>query len=445
MSTIVRRGPGRVRGAGRASARLRAGIVAVCVLALLLRVVLVLATPHYVPKTDSANYDAMAVHVVTQTGFPPSAFAPAGGPTALRPPAFPYLLAGVYELSGTGNRSGRWEAGRLAEAAIGAVIVALIMLIAARLWGARTGLVAGAIAAVYPPLVLIGSSLMSEPLYIALLLGAALCALRARDSGRPWAWALAAGLLTGASALTRGNGIVELLPVVILVWPRGRPWSRAALGAPVLAVVGCALALLPWTVRNFEAFGSFQPIGTEGGFALAGTYTPVAQDRTDYPALWVPPIPDLRIAFAAHPHANEAQISHAVEVMAEDYAKAHPASLARTAGWTALRLLNLTGTGLERAAAPGEAYPVWLAELSVYAFWAVGLLAVAGAFAAAARRAPRAIWAFPVLTFLSALFIIGVTRYRSPIDPFVIMLAALALLAPFEPGHGRRAAVGAPA
>ena len=66
----------------------------------------------------------------------------------------------------------RVEAARLANALVGTGIVALIGLIAFQLWGRREALVALALGAVYIPLILVGQSVMSEPLFVLCLLGA---------------------------------------------------------------------------------------------------------------------------------------------------------------------------------------------------------------------------------------------------------------------------------
>ena len=78
----------------------------------------------------------------------------------------------------------RWVVARIAQAALGAVIALLIGLIATRLWGRRTGLIALGLAAVYPPLILFGGALMTEPLLIALLLGSVLALLSRRLADR---------------------------------------------------------------------------------------------------------------------------------------------------------------------------------------------------------------------------------------------------------------------
>jgi len=98
----------------------------------------------------------------------------------------------------------------------------------------------------------------------------------------------------------------------------------------------------------------------------------------------------------------------------------------------------VTGAGYERYLAPYESYPKWLATDSVYAFWVLGLLALAGCFVAAAREAPWALWGCPVAVFCSTVVFLGATRYRAPADPFLIMLAALALIAAWDRRRGSR-------
>jgi 4-amino-4-deoxy-L-arabinose transferase-like glycosyltransferase len=408
-----------------------AGLV---LLALIARVVVVLVTPHFVPATDAADYDRLAVSLVAKGHFPGSVLVP--GPTSLRPPLFPYALAAVYKAVGIGSATTRWEAGRLLEAALGAITVLLIGLIALRIFGRRTALIGAAIAAVYPPLVLVGSSLMSESLFIPLALGSVLAALSARASPRPWRWSVLSGLLLGLGALTRGNGLALIIPIAALVWI-GRPLlSRRALAAPAALALTAALTLVPWTIRNASTFHEFVPITTETGYATAGTYSSAAAHFSEFPALWIPPWRAARQVLSRHPDLNEAQLSDRMNTLAWDYVTAHPSYVAKVFWWNSLRLLNLTGSHFESWQARFNAYPKWLATASVYAFWALGLLALGGALTAAARRAPLALWACPLVVFLSTVFLEGSTRYRSPADPFIVVLGALGVLGAVRVAEG---------
>ena len=56
------------------------------------------------------------------------------------------------------------------------------------------------------------------------------------------------------------------------------------------------------------------------------------------------------------------------------------------------------------------------------------LAAIAGLFTSVRREAPRWLWAFPVLYWLSIAFVnVETPRFREPIDPFLVLLAACAV------------------
>jgi 4-amino-4-deoxy-L-arabinose transferase-like glycosyltransferase len=401
-------------------------VAVILALALSVRVIAIVASPHFRPINDAADFDRYAVSLVEHGTFPNSQLVP--GPTAFRAPLFPLSLAAVYELVGVGDASTRWQAARVFEALLGAVTVALIIAIAARLWSRRVALVAGGIAAVYPPLVLVGSSLMSESLYIPLGLAAVLVALQARERPGRWAPAVGAGVLVGLAALARSTDLILVIPIAWLLWGARPRWSWRALRAPALATVVTALTLVPWTVRNVEVMHTFVPITDESGYALIGTYNSYAQARTDYPALYTPPLLEAAKLLPLARGRNEAQYSSRLTSQVFDYIGNHPGSVLKTGFWNSVRLLNLSGPGFERYIEPTWGYASGLAVASVYGFWVVLALAVAGMLTRAARRAPPAFWLCPVALLATTVFVVGATRYRVPADPWIVMLAALGAL-----------------
>ena len=68
-----------------------------------------------------------------------------------------------------------------------------------------------------------------------------------------------------------------------------------------------------------------------------------------------------------------------------------------------------------------------LVPASVYVVLALALAGIAGA-----RRTPLFVWLFPVLMVLPAIAVYGLARYRTPIDPFLVMLAAVGAVAAYE-------------
>jgi 4-amino-4-deoxy-L-arabinose transferase-like glycosyltransferase len=212
-------------------------------LALLLRVGYAAATPDYTLAHDAVRYDRVAKSIAQGDGYPYSRIP--GRESAFRPPAYPVLLAGAYKLAGVEDAptADRVKVARILGIVVGTLIVALIGTVAARLWGRRVALLAMAGGAVYVPLILVGGSVMSEPLFAALLLGALAAALQHRRSVHGWRWLIVAGVLAGLTALTRANALVLLLPLALAVWT-GRPrFSPRSLAAPAALVVVALLTV----------------------------------------------------------------------------------------------------------------------------------------------------------------------------------------------------------
>jgi 4-amino-4-deoxy-L-arabinose transferase-like glycosyltransferase len=273
---------------------------------------------------------------------------------------------------------------------------------------------------------------MSEPLFCVFMLGALSAAIAHRRSAHRYRWALLAGALTGLAILTRANAMILLLPLVLAVWDIRPRLSLRALAPPVALVLLAVLVVTPWTIRNARTLHHFVPVSTQLGSALAGTYNDEARTDPNHPGSWrslrrVPSYADL---FGKVRETNEAVLEQQIRKRAVRYAFDHPGYVAEVAFWTTVRGLDLDGLDWARhTASTVSIEPKW-ADRGVYCFWLFAVVAVAGAFTAAARRAPWFVWAFPMLMYLSVVFLVIETpRYRTPIDPFIVVLAALALVA----------------
>jgi 4-amino-4-deoxy-L-arabinose transferase-like glycosyltransferase len=395
------------------------------------------ATPGYQLVHDARDYDGHARSIAIGEGY--SDTLAYGRPTAFRPPGYPYFLAAVYRVAGVERAvaAERIRAARIAGALVGTAIVALIGLLVAQLWGARLALVAMALGAVYVPLITVGAAVMSEPLFVVFMLGALSAALSGRrsDGRRRVAWALLAGALAGLAILTRANALVLLVPLALAVWDARPRWSGSALAPPVVLVLAAVLVVTPWTIRNVRTLHAFVPVSTQFGSALAGTYNDSARNDRENPASWrslrgVPGYADIMGRVRQTP---EAEIEKRLRARALQFIADHPTYVAVVAWGTTRRTLDLAGRDWSRHTAGTISIGRVWADRGVLCFWALALLALAGAATRRARAAPWFVWAFPALMFLSVVFLVVETpRYRTPLDPFIVVLAALALAAGAE-------------
>lgn len=373
---------------------------------------------------DSADYQRLAVSLATGHGFGVSHFAPGGGPTALRPPLFPLVVSGIYDVFGV-----HLTAARLVEALLGAVFVVLLVVMTWLLLGRTVALVAGVIAAVFPPLVMASTSLMSESVALPLEMAAVLAVVLHRRTGH-LRYALASGALLGLLVLTRPSLAILVVPLVALTL-RWRPSGRQ-LAAAGLVVLAGTLVVMPWLIRDRVVMGSWVPVTTQSGYVLSGTYNATSANDPNLRAAWRPANfdPSMDAILTSHPHAGEVKTDALLESAAVHYIEHHPTYVATVAVQNTLRLFDLERLAQTRAATTSE-YGYGSGWGTAEAVGGPLLLALAllGLCTRAGRRLPLALYSAPVLLWLSTVVLQAVPRFREVIDPFLVQLAAAALVA----------------
>ncbi len=405
-------------------------VVAVVLLALVLRLGVVAATPHYFPAGDGLDYLHHGISLAQDGRYPSSALAAPRSPSAFRPPAYPYALAGVFAFAGPGV-----DAARSLNAVLGALSAALAFLIASELWGRREGVGAGVLTAVYPPLVLMSGVLLAENLFVPLVLGSVLACLRLRTSAATGRWALAAGAFAAGAVLTRSNGAVVMAGVltgVLLSTPGPARRRVVHLVATVLAAV---VVMTPWTVRNAAAFEEFVPVSTGAGLSVAGQFNPVS--ALDGPTQAAPRLPDMIPQYAGivrKEGVDEVELDRRLRADGLAFAADSPRYVAEAVRLNVLRTAEAGGDpsfvrlwDAERDAT-GFRHGLW-----VGGFWVMALAALAAVALPATRRrvrkAPLWVWLIPSLLLLTTLPVNGKPRYRLAVDPFVILVASVPLAA----------------
>jgi 4-amino-4-deoxy-L-arabinose transferase-like glycosyltransferase len=424
--------------AGDPARRRRLLVSAVVVLAILIRGIVVAADSGYAPAHDAFDYDRHAISIAAGDGYPPTGYAAEGGASALRAPAYPYALGVTYAALGV-----EADGARTINVALGGATVLLIILLGWRIAGFRAGLIAGALAAVFPPLVLISRELLSENLFLPIALAVPLAAIRFRDSGQ-LRWAAAVGALCGLAALTRNPGPALVIPALVGIW-----WFRPRLGgrslqAIALAVVVGIAVVVPWTARNAVEFGRFIPVTTSTGFALAGTYNDDSGGDANHTSWRAPNLVPAFEPLFENPGIDEGTLDATLRREAGDFARDHPGYVAEVAWSNALRLFMLEGGSVVDTVAPVEERGIGsgAAAAERIALALIAPLALIGAVLLVRRhRRERAqpeggrgrlgrtafVWLIPGLLLLTAALVAGLPRYRLPADPFFLLLAALTL------------------
>jgi 4-amino-4-deoxy-L-arabinose transferase-like glycosyltransferase len=383
---------------------------------------------------DPVDYNLHAVSIAAGHGYPPTAFASPGTPSAFRPPGYPFLLGGAYALFGS-----KVLVGRLVGAALGVLTVLLIASVGRMIGGRRTGLIAGAISAVFLPLIALNGTLLSESLFVPVELALLLCVLRFRRDPS-FRWALLAGALCALAALTRAVADLWMIPVLLAIGTGARP-ARLRWASVAAALAAFVVLLAPWTIRNAEAFHAFVPISTESGFTLAGQYNQVAGPSGAFEAVWQTPtqVPQLTSqlkSLIARPGGiTEAGLDGVFRRDGISYLKHHPFHLVVATVLDTLRLVDLgqghqftTGVGYDELSLPEP-----LRDPTTWSSQLIVLLALLGLVARGLRQlrfpvGPWWLWTIPLLTYLTTVPAVGNPVKRIPLDPFFILLAALMLV-----------------
>jgi 4-amino-4-deoxy-L-arabinose transferase-like glycosyltransferase len=151
---------------------------------------------------EGTEYARIAQNLIAGNGYVGIA---TPGTELLFPPLFSFLIAGVTLIVGDAG-----VAGRIVSVVFGALLAFPVYLIAGRLFGQRAGLVAAALTAFHPYLIVFSVSVFGEPTFLTLLMAAVYLAMYAAT--KPTRLALAgSGALYGASYLVRPEAFIYML------------------------------------------------------------------------------------------------------------------------------------------------------------------------------------------------------------------------------------------
>ncbi len=413
---------------------LRLGAVVACGLLLRLLHLYFVADQPFVARLamDSLEYDRWALRILAGEWRPAEPF--------FQAPLYPYLLALLYRLLG---HQLVWVYG-LQILAAGAGLVALAKA-GERLGGKSLGLVAAAGGAFYGPFVFYEVQLLKESLAVTTVCWLLWRLLAAWEQSNPrnWFWV---GVLAGVLALLRENALLVFPGLLLLaVLTRSPRQQLSRLGA---GLAGFLLVLAPSSLHNAATGGGFLPTTFQGGvnFYIGnnpqanGGYQPIAVGKQ------VPTFErrePIRIAEQETGRSLSAsEVSRYWQGKSLAWARSEPADFlalqAKKLGlfWSWYEEPDAVDYYHFRALSP-------VLRLPLLEFGGVSLLALLGLWLSRSKlRAFAPVWLFVLLWTASTVVFFLFARYRLPVLPALLLLAAVPIVEfwrAYTERHHRRA------
>jgi 4-amino-4-deoxy-L-arabinose transferase-like glycosyltransferase len=412
------------------------GDLAVFLTALVVRLAWVATLRNEIRWIDEQQFAEIARHLADGDGYVSSSFR--------ANPIVPAYLGVIYRLFGE-----NYVIGRIGQSLMGAAACVLVGRIAATMIGAGAGLLSGFLLAVYPPhIFLAGLFYVDTWLTFFAALTVYLTVLVAQGRGGV-VLALLCGVSQGLAVLTR-PAFLAFLPgpvLAFLVSESLRDRGRRALLCGIF-LLGCAATVLPWVYRNNEVFG--RPIIASGFGAMLwrGNHELSDGGPDDRFLDWTLPWWEERLQ--ALPEARERELRREYELVQRrvaerereigDYALAMDDVLKPLAvdailshpGRTVRLILAKVGTLYsafsETATANDRTIPLRhvVAPLTFYPLLVMGIL---GAILGLPRWRELAPIYFLIASITGVYALLtACTRFRLPLDPFLIILSSLAIV-----------------
>jgi 4-amino-4-deoxy-L-arabinose transferase-like glycosyltransferase len=365
---------------------------------------------------DLASYHAIALNLSRGDGY----VGLGGEATAQWPPVYPFALSLVYRIFGENPTNGE-----VFNAFIAAASVTLTYFVTRRILGPREARFAGVFMLLMPAHVFFTDALLSETLYTFTLLAFLALAVSLPPTART---AVILGAGVGIAALSRGEG-----PLIILI-PLAMWWSvldrrTLAIRAGVM-IATAAVIVVPWVARNYSVFDSFVGVSTNSGDTFYSGHNPKATGGASYASDAV-----LGRALELKGPEGELERNRVLRRKAIDWALSNPHKELALIPARFLQLnqgdsqtigLWLVGA---REVPMSRAVRESLGVLANIAYYALLTLFVLSLLIFGRRLLANAALR-GILVYLTALLLLyivvlyGNFRYRVPVEPLMMMVAA---------------------
>ncbi len=393
----------------------RRRLVWIVVIAFLLRLIAIGITHQYKVRVTEANFGfgwemgRIAKAIASGEGFASPFTEFHTGPTAWEPPAYPYLMAGVFKIFGIYTRKSAFVL-FVINSLFSALTCIPIFYIARRIFGLKVAKWSAWTWALFPYAMYWAVKWIWETsitqFLLATLLLITLQLEESQNSYRRWAlW----GFLWGTAALINPS-VLSVLPFfgLWLVYRRLRRHANWFLPSALAAVIFFA-TISPWLVRNYETFGKFVFIRSNFGAEFRMGNGPNAQ------GLWM---------FWLHPSHNPVELQKYRDMgelayvagrkhQAMDWIHSHPGQFVRV---TLNKAFYYWADPPWGSAVMPAKNCLFLAS-SIIGWWGLAL-ALRNRKKGAGLLAALFV-AYPAVYY----FVFPHPRYRAPIEPFLLMIA----------------------
>lgn len=350
-----------------------------------------------------------------------------------RTPGYPILIAPGYWLEK--NNPPRWWLRGLGVA-LGVSAVALVMALARQIFDDRAAIIAGILVAIDIGAVSLSVFALSEAPFCPLMLAHLwLWSAAWQAEKRSFALAFAAGLAAATATLMRPSYLLFIPFAAVLSCLWFRPWARHAKLVGVM-VIGLAVGMSPWWIRNAIVAGEFVPTTLQVGASLYDGINPDASGGSDM--RFVPAFVEKQRELDAQSTAPlkgtfESRLDKSMKNAAVAWAKQNPGRVLELVGIKFLRIWS----PWPNAAEFGGAMLQWLTAATYVPILVLGVWGLIRF-----RSRPLAWLCVVPAIYFTALHVVFVSslRYRQPAMLVVAVLAAAAVASWFESAPVKREA-----
>ncbi len=310
-----------------------------------------------------------------------------------------------------------WQ--RATNTAIGIAVIPLVAMVARRVGGRRVGVIAAVLAAVYANLWMNDSLIMSETISTLMVVLALYFALSHRDRFT-LSTAGVCGVVVGVAALGRSE-LLLLAPLYALIGVRSQPirtWS----GRAAALCIASAAVIAPWVAYNIPRFDHVVLLSTNEGGALRGANCDDAYSGPSLGGWSVLCVVDN----VDRPDEDASERAIRLRHEAITYASKHIGRVPIVIAARVLRSVDLYGLNDLVRFDVGEERARWASWAGIVSWWLLAPLAVIGWWRQ--RRTNGWILLAPVIgVAMTTLIFYGAHRLRSPMEPVVVICAAVAI------------------